>query len=98
MRQTFTIKQKEYPCRQTMGAFLRFKTESGKDVAEMAEWSINDFCLFLWCSIVSACNADGVEFGISFMDFADAISPADLTKWIEEMAGSKVDEKKSPQA
>lgn len=34
------IKGKEYPCRVTMGAMLRFKRESGKDIREIDQSDI----------------------------------------------------------
>ena len=75
-----TINGKEYPCRQTMGAMLRFKRETGREVTEM-EGGLSDLCTYLWCCIVSACAADGVEFAMTLIDFADALSPEDLQAW-----------------
>lgn len=75
------IDGKVYPCRQTMGAMLRFKRETGREVTEMELSSFSDLCTFLWCCITSACKADGVEFGMSLMDFADSISPDDMSGW-----------------
>lgn len=42
-----TIKGKEYPCRITMGAMVRFKRESGKDVSEISKSDVSDLVLFL---------------------------------------------------
>ena len=60
-----TINGKSYPCRQTMGAMLRFKRETGKEVTDMDGGSLTDVCTFLWCCIVSACKADGITFDMS---------------------------------
>lgn len=34
--------------------------------------------VFLWCCTASACNADGVEFGMGLEDFADRLDPTQL--------------------
>lgn len=66
-----------------MGAMLRFKTETGKEVNAVQEWEFSDLCVFLWCCVVSACKCDGVQFDYSLMDFADHIDPAMLTDWAQ---------------
>ena len=33
---TISIDGKEYPCRPTMGAMLRFKEQTGKDISEIS--------------------------------------------------------------
>lgn len=79
------IDGKAYPCRQTMGAMLRFKKEAGKEVTEISN-SLSDMCAYLYCCTASACKKDGVEFGLSLMDFADSIAPDDLTQWAETVS------------
>lgn len=68
-----TINGKAYPCRQTMGAMLRFKMETGKEVSAISN-DVTDMCTYLFCCIASACKHDGVEFGLSLMDFADSVT------------------------
>lgn len=80
-----TINGKSYPCRQTMGAMLRFKRETGKEVTDMDGGSLTDICTFLWCCIVSACKADGIPFDMSLMEFADAVSPDDMSEWTKSV-------------
>lgn len=80
-----TINGKSYPCRQTMGAMLRFKRETGKEVTDMDGGSLTDICTFLWCCIVSACKADGIPFDMSLMEFADAVSPDDMSQWTKSV-------------
>lgn len=70
-----------FPCRQTMGAMLRFKQETGREVTEIDATSFTDICTFLWCCIVSASKADGKKFKLSLMDFADSVSPEDMNEW-----------------
>ncbi len=72
---------KSYPCRTTMGAMLRFKRETGKEVTEISDWEFTDLCTFLWCCVVSASKHDGVEFDMSLLDFADCITPSELSEW-----------------
>ena len=64
---------KEYPCRQTMGAMLRFKRETGREVTDMTD-GVSDLCTYLYCCVVSACMADGVEFGMGLTEFADNLA------------------------
>lgn len=94
---TVTIGGLTYPLRVTMGAMVRFKRVSGRDVSMIGERDVSDLCLFLWCCIQSACSADGVEFGYSFDDFADRLdaeSLSDLLGLLTEASGGK---KKMPQ-
>lgn len=78
------INGKEYPCRITMGAMLRFRNETGKDVNSMKDSDITELVIFLWCCIASACAADKVEFGMSLMEFADSIDPDSVTEFYSE--------------
>ena len=39
-----TINGTAYPCRPTMGAMLRFKKETGKEVTEITSNSLTDLC------------------------------------------------------
>lgn len=73
-----TINGKRYPVRQTMGALLRFKKETGRDVSEIKPDDVSDMCTLLWCCIVSACKHDGVGFDLSLMDFADGMAIEDV--------------------
>lgn len=80
-----TINGKAYPCRQTMGAMLRFKQETGKEVTDI-DAGLSDMCTFLWCCVVSACKADGVEFGMSLLDFADSLTPEEMEDWSKSVS------------
>ena len=82
-----TVNGKHYPCRQTMGAMLRFKQETGREITEIEQGSFSDICTFLWCCVVSACKHDGIQFDLSLMDFADSINPDDMTAWNEAING-----------
>ena len=77
---TIVVNGKEYPCRVTMGAMLRFRRETGREVTEI-NGSLEDLCTYLWCCVCSACRRDGKDFDMSLMDFADALDPETLTAW-----------------
>lgn len=61
-----------------MGAMLRFKQETGKEITEIDPTSFTDLCTYLWCCIVSGAKHEGKHFDMSLMDFADALTPR---KW-----------------
>ena len=95
---TITINGKQYPCRVTMGALLRFKRETGKDVGQISQDDVTDLITLLWCCVASASKADGVEFGMELMDFADQLDPDTLTGFYTEMGKDTPDpEKKTGQ-
>lgn len=79
------INEKEYPARITMGAMLRFRRETGREVTAMGYDDTSDLITFLWCCVASACNADKVEFGYSLMDFADSIDPTLIGEFFKEV-------------
>lgn len=77
---------RELPCRVTMGAMLRFKRETGRDVSEMSSGDISDLITFMWCCVSSACVADGTEFGLTLEEFADRMDPESLGRFYESGA------------
>ena len=82
---TITINGKQYPFRVTMGALLRFKRETGKDASELGQTDVADLITLLWCCVASASKADGVEFCLDLMDFADQLEPDTLTGFYTAM-------------
>lgn len=81
----------------TMGAMVRFKKASGRDVSTIQNGDIADLILLLWCCIKSACNADEITFDTSFELFADSLDAETLKDFIAGLAaGSEDGEKKSP--
>lgn len=80
-----TINGATYPCRPTMGAAMRFKKETGKEIMEINGGSLTDVCTYLYCCVVSACAADKVNFNMSLMEFADALNPEDMEAWTAQM-------------
>lgn len=90
-----TINGKAYPCRQTMGAMLRFKQETGKEVTEI-DGGLSDMCTFLWCCIASACKADGVDFDMSLMEFADSLTPEQMEAWTDVVSEKAESDEQQP--
>ena len=80
-----TINGATYPCRPTMGAAMRFKKETGKEIMEINGGSLTEVCTYLYCCVVSACAADKVNFNMSLMEFADALNPEDMEAWTAQM-------------
>lgn len=70
-----------YPCSPTMGAMLRFKQETGKEITEIDPKSFSDLCTYLWCCVVSGAKREGKQFDMSLMEFADSLTPEDMAQW-----------------
>ena len=88
-----------------MGALLRFKKETGREASTLMGTDLEGNITFLWCCIVSACKHDGKEFGLSLMDFADAIDADDVNGWAKQLdqtggsggSGSDGEKKNAPE-
>lgn len=78
-----------YPCHPTMGAMLRFKKETGKEITEIKADSLTDLCTYLYCCVASASAASGKAFGMSLMEFADSLAPEDMQAWAQSMNTGK---------
>ena len=76
-----TINGQAYPCSPTMGAMLRFKQETGREITEIDPTSFTDLCTYLWCCVASAAKREGIPFDLSLMEFADSLTPEDMTEW-----------------
>lgn len=97
INETVKVNGKEYPCKIRMGAMLRFKRATGRDISEMSATDTSDLITFLWCCVASACNADGVEFGLSLEDFADGLDYDSLTGFYESNTENEADGQKKSQ-
>ncbi len=76
-----TINGEAYPCSPTMGAMLRFKEETGREITEINPGSFSDLCTYLWCCVASGAKREGKDFNLSLMEFADSITPEDMEPW-----------------
>lgn len=83
---------KSYPCRVTLGAMRRFKQETGKDADNID--GVADLSVFIWCCCISACRADGVEFGFGLDDFCDFVDVSTLREFTEAIAPGEKKTKK----
>ena len=78
---TIRIAGKDYPCRMTMGAMLRFKQQMGYEVTAVKGESFTDTLTLLWCCVASACAREKIPFDLSPMEMADAITLEDFGAW-----------------
>lgn len=85
---TVNINGQEFPCLPTMGALLRFKRQTGREITEMDN-SLEDLCTYLWCCVTSAARREGKPFDMSLIDFADSITPEILIQWASGVAQPK---------
>lgn len=76
-----TINGTAYPCSPTMGAMLRFKQETGREITEIDPASISDICTYLWCCVMSASKREGKTFDMALLEFADSLTPEDMMEW-----------------
>ena len=81
---TITIQGIRYPMRLTMGAMLRFKRETGKEVSEIGS-DLSLLITLMWCAVQSASAADGVEFDLPLLRFADLIGMEQVTAFTESL-------------
>lgn len=94
MKLELEINGVKYPCGQTMGAMLRFKEATGREIQQMDVNSFSDLCTYLHCCIASACAREKKPFDYTLMDFADNVGIEDIAKWREMLLANteKVDE------
>lgn len=62
-------------------------TEIGNDLSEM--------CAYLYCCVVSASRREGRPFDMEFMDFADNVDAAELTRWASEVNAQEGEKKRA---
>lgn len=82
---TIIVNGHRYPCRPTMGAMLRFKRETGREVTELDGKSVTDLCTYLYCCVQSAAELVHKPLEMDLMTFADNISPEDMEAWGREL-------------
>lgn len=85
-----TLNGKQYPVRLTMGAMLRFKRATGKEVQEIGE-DLEQVITFMHCCIASACKADGIPFDLSVDELADHLSASDVTTFTQQLMAEPSD-------
>ncbi len=66
---------------------VRYKKETGKEVTALGN-NLTDMCAYLYCCVASASAHDKVKFDMSFLDFADSLTPEDLNAWVTSISGN----------
>lgn len=73
---------KKYPYRETMGAMLSFKEETGLDAPVDTEDSVK----YMYHVVKSNCRRNGEEFKLSFQEFADALDGEEFIRVTSALA------------
>ncbi len=92
-RTTITVAGRELPCYPTMGAMVRYKQMTGKEVTDISG-DISEIGSYLYCSVASACAREKIEFEMEFLDFADAIDIETLNAWAASINEDPAESKK----
>lgn len=80
------INKTEYPARLTMGALLRYKQETGREVDALQ--GASDALIFLHCCVKSACAVDGIDFPFTAVEMADRLDAEAFGAWYATMAAA----------
>jgi hypothetical protein len=72
------IKDKQYPCELTMGAFRRYNRLTGRNAAKIDGSDPVEAVDLMYCATASACSAEGVPFDYTPETFADNITAQHL--------------------
>ena len=78
------IDGREYPCYSTMGAMLRYRQTTGNEADTIR--GLSEMLTYLWCCVASASKREGASFEMSLLDFADAVSVADVQSWVDSLS------------
>lgn len=81
MQVKINVNGRELPAYETLGAAVRFKDETGRDLSKIDVTSITDIAVLLWARVAGACAREGIEFKMSFREFADAVDMSALQAW-----------------
>lgn len=76
---------RELPAYETLGAAVRFKDETGRDLSKIDLTSVSDIAVLLWARVAGACAREGIEFGMTFREFADAVDMSALSEWTQAL-------------
>lgn len=75
------IEGKEYGCALTMGAALRFKELTGKELGEIKPENTTEIVSLLFCSVQSWARRHGEPFDFELYDFADRLDLTQVQQW-----------------
>lgn len=79
-----------------MGAMMRFKKLTGKEISQMEGDDVSSMTTFFYACVASACKADDIEFPYDLETFADLIQPTDFESFNKALLASN-DEASSPE-
>jgi|WetSurMetagenome_2_1015567.scaffolds.fasta_scaffold90833_3 hypothetical protein len=79
---------KKYPCRSTLGAMLKFKETTGRDVSKI-DGDLTDTVTFMWCCVACACEVDNVEFKWDVQQFANRLELSDIEDFNKQFGEQK---------
>ena len=87
------IGEKTYPYKETMGAMLAFKQETGLD----APIDTEDTIKYMYHVVKAMCRRNKEEFGLSFEEFADGLDGDEYLRVITALQtdGGKEDNEKN---
>lgn len=89
-KMTIRVNGTEYPCYPTMGAAVRFKDMTGRDIEDMKGTS--DFALYIYCCAKSAYRRENnKDLEMSREDFCDGVLIEDLNELNAEMSAEGKD-------
>lgn len=74
---------KEYPYTASMGALIRYKEVSGKDVSEDTDADASSVILMMWCGVKAACSALDITFDMDLQQFTDALEPEEFIAFLK---------------
>ena len=83
---TIKINGRSLPVRVTMGALLRFKRATGREVQQIGN-DLEQVVTFMHCCVASACRADGIPFELDMETFADHLCTDDVNAFVQVMTG-----------
>lgn len=97
---TIQVGDRSYPFRMTLGAMLRFKRATGKDLAreELDAGDLEEIAQLLYACLASASVADKVPFDLSFEEFCDNLSAEDMVTMQDLLVGHEPAEPAEGQA
>ena len=94
-RVTIKVGEQTLPCYPTMGAMVRYKDMTGKEVTAIGT-AISELCTYLYCCVAAACSREKIEFDMEFLPFADSIDVEDLNSWALSVNEGAQSKKKTP--
>lgn len=85
---TIVIDGQEYTYRETMGAMVDFKNETGLDAPE----DVEDILKYMYHVVKSNCRREHREFNMSFREFADGLDGDEFQRFTETINSSAQEE------